>query len=389
VAYSEEEISLLASDYRKSLLEDTLPFWLPECVDREHDGYLTCRDRDGTLLDDDKSVWQQGRFAWLLATLYNTLEPREAWLEASSCGIRFLRRHCFDVDGRMFFQTTRQGQPLRKRRYFFSECFASMAYAAYAKASGDEEIAHEARVLFAKCLEYYRDPGLLEPKFTDVRPTKSIGTPMILLNVAQQLRATIGLDDAQSLIDGFIAEIRDDFLKPELECVMEQVAPDGGVVEHFDGLTLNPGHAIECAWFILHEAGLRDDKNLLELGCRMLDWMWQRGWDEEYGGLFYFTQLRGDPVQEYWHDMKFWWPHNETEIASLLAYKLSKDPKYARWHQQVHKYSRTTFHDPRHGEWFGYVHRDGRRSSTIKGNLWKGPFHLPRMQWYCWHLLQS
>jgi N-acylglucosamine 2-epimerase len=44
------------------------------------------------------------------------------------------------------------------------------------------------------------------------------------------------------------------------------------------------------------------------------------------------------------------------------------------------------FPDPAHGEWFGYAHRDGRISTPLKGNLWKGPFHLPRMQWYGWQL---
>lgn len=37
------------------------------------------------------------------------------------------------------------------------------------------------------------------------------------------------------------------------------------------------------------------------------------------------------------------------------------------------------FPDAVHGEWFGYLHRDGRVSQTAKGNLFKGPFHLPRM----------
>ena len=37
----------------------------------------------------------------------------------------------------------------------------------------------------------------------------------------------------------------------------------------------------------------------------------------------------------------------------------------------------------RHGI-FGYLHRDGRLSTRLKGNMWKGPFHLPRMQLVCW-----
>jgi N-acylglucosamine 2-epimerase len=93
------------------------------------------------------------------------------------------------------------------------------------------------------------------------------------------------------------------------------------------------------------------------------------------------------PVQEYWHDMKFWWPHNEAIIATLLAWHITGDAKYAQWHKLVHDWSFAHFPDPEHGEWFGYLHRDGTPSVTLKGNLWKGPFHLPRMLWYCSELL--
>ena len=48
-------------------------------------------------------------------------------------------------DGQMFFHVTRDGRPIRKRRYFFSETFYVIAAAAYAKASGDEEAAKKAR----------------------------------------------------------------------------------------------------------------------------------------------------------------------------------------------------------------------------------------------------
>ncbi len=73
---------------------------------------------------------------------------------------------------------------------------------------------------------------------------------------------------------------------------METVGARGEILDHHDGRTLNPGHAIECAWFIMHEGKLRDDARLRRLGCQILDWMWARGWDEEYGGLFYFRDLR-------------------------------------------------------------------------------------------------
>lgn len=378
------------SFYKKQLLEDTLPFWFPRSIDEVHGGYLLMRDADGSLLDDDKAVWIQGRAAWLLATLYNTVAPRPEWLAGARKGIDFLRQHCFDTDGRMFFHMTRAGQPIRKRRYFFSETFAVIAFAAYAKASGDEEIAAEARSLFGKCLAYATTPGLLTPKYTDTRPAKGIGVPMILLNTAQQLRDTIGDERCDEWIPQWIAQIEKDFVKDDIRCVMEQVSPEGNIIDHFDGRTLNPGHAIEGAWFILHEARHRqNDPHLIDLGCRMLDYMWERGWDQEYGGIFYFRDVYGKPVQEYWHDMKFWWPQNEAIIATLLAYLMTGNEKYAAWHRQVHDYAYRHFHDPQHGEWFGYLHRDGRLSTTIKGNLFKGPFHLPRQEWYCWQALEA
>ncbi|NLU90495.1 AGE family epimerase/isomerase [Chitinophaga sp. Ak27] len=388
--YTKEKKAQLAAFYQCQLLQDTVPFWFPKSIDKEFGGYLLMRDHDGTLLDDDKAVWIQGRAAWLLATLYNTVEPRQEWLEGAKSGIDFLLHHCFDTDGRMFFHVQRDGAPIRKRRYFFSETFAVIALAAYAKASGSEEMATKARELFGKCIEYATMPGMLTPKFTEVRPSKGIGVPMIMINTAQQLRETIGDPRCHEWISHWIKEIETHFVKDDIRCVMEQVAPDGSILDHFDGRTLNPGHAIEGAWFILHEAKHRgNDPALINLGCRMLDYMWERGWDKDFGGILYFRDVYDKPVQEYWQDMKFWWPHNETIIATLLAYLMTGDEKYARWHQQVHDYAYTHFHDKKKGEWFGYLHRDGRRSVSLKGNLYKGPFHLPRQEWYCWQLLQT
>jgi len=38
------------------------------------------RDADGSLIDDDKAVWIQGRATWLLSTLYNSVQKRSEWL---------------------------------------------------------------------------------------------------------------------------------------------------------------------------------------------------------------------------------------------------------------------------------------------------------------------
>jgi len=373
--------------YRHALLEDCVPFWFPRSVDTEHGGFLHCFDRDGSLLDTDKSVWAQGRMSWMLLTIYNNVERRPEWLQWAEGGLRFLEKHCVDRSdplGRMYFHVTRDGQPVRKRRYAYSECFAAVAYAAHAKATGKSSSAARSRELFELFVKWSFTPGLMPPKFTSVRPMIGIAPRMITLVTAQELAANLGDDEGlRGWRDRCIDEIERLFVKPHLDCVMEQVAPDGGIVDHFDGRTLNPGHAIEAAWFVMHEGALRHDGRLIELGCQMLDGMWVRGWDREFGGIYYFRDVHDKPVQEYWHDMKFWWPHDEALIATLMAWKLTGEERYLEMHEEVRAWSFGNLGDDDLGEWFGYLHRDGTPSTTIKGNMWKSFFHHPRALWMC------
>lgn len=379
----------LHSIYFDGLLEDTLPFWIANSVDREHGGFMMAVDRSGQVIDTDKGIWQQGRFTWLLGELYNEVEPRSEWLELARHGADFLDRYGFDPsDGRMWFHVTRDGRPIRKRRYAYSESFAAIAYGELAKATGEESYEVKAKTTFQRFLSHHLDPPESLSKYTGIRPTRGIGVPMITLVTAQELRDSIGLADANHWIDDSIEQIRRYHVKPEIECVMETVGRDGELLDHFDGRTLNPGHAIEAAWFIIQEGMSREDTALIDLGCRILDWMWARGWDQEYGGILYFAGVDGKPIQEYWHDMKFWWPHNEAIIATLMAFCATGERKYEDWHHLVHQWSYDHFPDPEHGEWYGYLDRTGRVTNTIKGNLWKGPFHLPRMQLLCSRMME-
>ena len=89
--------------YRNGLIEDTVRFWFPRSVDTEYGGFIHCLDRDGTILDTDKSVWAQGRMCWMLFTLYNTVEQRPEWLEWGRRGLEFLDRHCSILTAECFF----------------------------------------------------------------------------------------------------------------------------------------------------------------------------------------------------------------------------------------------------------------------------------------------
>jgi N-acylglucosamine 2-epimerase len=371
--------------YRKRLLESILPFWLEHGMDRKNGGIYTGLDRDGTLLETDKSVWFQGRALWTFATTYADVKDDTAYLDATRNLVDFIDNHCFDTDGRMFFRVSAEGQPVIKRtRYFFSETFAIIGWAAYSRAAKDISYALRAFRLLEKVLAYRTSKDILVPKFNqEIEPSIGFGVPMILLNTAQEVRRALPerKQYLDALIDSLITEIERYFVREDLQLVLEQCAPDGSfMAEHFEGRLLNPGHAIEGAWFILNEARYRDnDPHLRELGLKMLEWMWRIGWDSERGGIRYFADALGKSPTEYWHDMKFWWPQNEAAIANWMAYRLTDDQKYLDRFAMVDTYIHSHFADDEYGEWYGYLHKDNSLSTPLKGNMFKGPFHVPRM----------
>jgi N-acylglucosamine 2-epimerase len=300
----------------------------------------------------------------------------------------------------MFFTVTRDGRPLRKRRYVFSEMFASMAFAAYGAAAGDEAVAREGLAVFERACTRLETPGGIEPKtVTATRATAGFGGPMIVLGTGQALRDSLarlgpGMQPAiaavNARIDSALRTMREKFIRPELEAVLETVLADGTTfLDHAEGRLVNPGHAIEGAWFVMQEGLHRGDRALVDLGVTMLRWTWKLGWDEQCGGILYFKDVAGKPCPEYWHDMKFWWPHNETIIATLMAWLATGDETFARWHADVHDWAFRHFPDPEHGEWYGWLRRDGVPTHHAKGSLWKGPFHLPRMHVVCWRLAEG
>lgn len=369
-----------ADSYKDDMVNNIMPFWMKHGLDRKHGGVYTCVDRDGSLIDTTKSVWFQGRFGFIAAFAYNNIEKNPEWLAASKSCLDFIEAHCFDTDGRMYFEVTEDGVPLRKRRYVFSECFAAIAMSEYALASGDRTYADKALALFTRIQHFVTMPGILPPKYLDTLKAQGHSITMILINTASRIRAAITDPVLDRQIDDSLEILRKYFIHPEFKALLEMVGPNGEFIDTCNGRVINPGHCIETAWFILEEAKHRNwDKQLTDLALTILDWSWEWGWDKEFGGIINFRDCRNLPCQDYSQDMKFWWPQTEAIIATLYAYQATKDEKYLDMHRQISDWTYAHFPDKEFGEWYGYLHRDGTVAQPAKGNIFKGPFHIPRM----------
>lgn len=372
--------------YNDFLLDNVVPFWeKSDLIDETYGGFITSVDREGRSYNDDKSVWFQGRCLWTFSKLLNEYGYNERWANAVKMGAEFIKKHCIDADGRMFFTVTKDGKPLRKRRYYFSESFLVAGFAEYYTFTKNEEDLKLAEKYFDLMYSIYRNPSCDPFKITpkenaEVRNLHSNANPMVLVSTAQQLlRVDVNKKDYyEKIIEDLIADMIGLHYKKEYKCVLENVFTDGSILDNPTGRTINPGHSIENSWFLMNYAVKKGDKELLQKALDILDWSLEIGWDKEYGGVYYFRDLFSRPPEQLEHDMKLWWVHNECLIATLSAYKITGDEKYFKEFEKIHEYSFSHFADKEYGEWYGYLHRDGTVSHTQKGSLWKGPYHLPR-----------
>ena len=375
-----EYIKSWAESYKKDLTENIMPFWMKYGLDRENGGVYTCVDRDGSLMDTTKSVWFQGRFAFICSFAYNNVEKNQEWLDAAKSTLEFIEKHCFDEQGHMYFSVTAEGKPLRKRRYVFSETFAAIAMSEYALATGDQHWAKRAIQVFEDTQRFLATPGFLPAKFEADVKLQGHSIVMILINVGSCIRKVVDDPKLTQQIDESIEKLRKYFIHPEFKCLLETVGENGEFIDTNMTRTINPGHCIETSWFIMEEAKLRGwDKPMLDMALQVFDWSWDWGWDKQYGGIINFRDCKNLPPQDYSQDMKFWWPQCETIIASLYAYLGTGDEKYLYRHERISEWTYAHFPDAEYGEWYGYLHRDGTVAQPAKGNLYKGPFHIPRM----------
>lgn len=375
-----EYIKSWAESYKKDLTENIMPFWMKYGLDRENGGVYTCVDRDGSLMDTTKSVWFQGRFAFICSFAYNNVEKNQEWLDAAKSTLEFIEKHCFDELGHMYFSVTAEGKPLRKRRYVFSETFAAIAMSEYALATGDQHWAKRAIQVFEDTQRFLATPGFLPAKFEADVKLQGHSIVMILINVGSCIRKVVDDPKLTQQIDESIEKLKKYFIHPEFKCLLETVGENGEFIDTNMTRTINPGHCIETSWFIMEEAKLRGwDKPMFDLALQVFDWSWDWGWDKQYGGIINFRDCKNLPSQDYSQDMKFWWPQCETIIASLYAYLGTGDEKYLYRHERISEWTYAHFPDAEYGEWYGYLHRDGTVAQPAKGNLYKGPFHIPRM----------
>ena len=360
---------------RRFLLDNVLPFWAEHAIDREFGGINTMLDREGKPYGTDKNVWFAGRTMYTYALAYNELEKKDEYLEIAKIMYDFLPKCELDKTGRLPFISARDGRALVVNDAYFSETFAAIGCAEYYIATGDRKVWEKAEQYFDIAYRLYKaDLARVPSDNPPVPETKALGPSMIMLSISQVLRKV-----KKEKYDAIAKECADEILVHFIDGkgLLENVGLGGEFIDSPTGREVNPGHSLEAAWFLMAE-GVYQNNDLYKAKAKeIIDISMKLGYRD--GGIISFCDCDGNPPSQLEWDMKIWWPQCEAMIANRLCFNVFGEEKYLRDFEALRDWCFDRYPDPEYGEWYGYMHYDGTLANTLKGNVSKGPFHLPRM----------
>ena len=383
------ELPELRDLYRRTLLDDVIPFWTRHAID-PNGGINTCIADDGRLVSRDRWNWSQWRAVWVFSALYNRVEPRREWLEIARGICDFVTAHGPLPDGH--WPLLLDGDGALKRGYdsIYVDGFALYGLVELWRATRDDRLLDLATATF-RAVEDTLHSGEPPPAWPFPIPRGRIahGVSMILSIVCHELAQATGDAALRDAAQTHHRRVMDVFLRKDRGVVLEWLGCDGSEVDPPEGTAVLPGHAIESMWFQMHIAQAAGDAATLDRAVEAIRRHLEIGWDPELGGILLAVDADGaSDVGWPFADTKLWWPHTEALYATLLAYEHCRQPWCLEWHERVRDYSFAHYPVHGHGEWRQKLDRQGQPITDVVALPVKDPFHLPRALICCVEVLE-
>lgn len=372
-------INKYISIYEDNLRNSVIPFWLKHSPDYDCGGTYSCLDRNGDVYDSKKYVWLQGRSVWMFSRLYNEYEKNDKYLEIAQLGIKFIDDYAVNDKGMYYFSLTNEGKPCFFQRKVYSAVFCMLAYLEYSKAVNSSEYFEKAEKLFWQIKDWIHDPSVLGRPILSGQPqVSSLADVMVLASMAIELASVDRKQQYLDVMEDALKKVNYHHLQDDNLLIENASLANEDIYEWPEGRLFNPGHSIETAWFILHLLEFLPDSTMTKKALAIIEGSLNYGWDGEFGGLYYFMDIKGYPTLQLESSMKLWWPHTEALYACALAYKKTGQKKWLGWLEKIHDYTFKHFVDDEYGGWYGYCDRRGNLTHSCKGGNYKGFFHVPR-----------
>lgn len=364
--------------YRRTLIDDVVPFWLKYGIDRKYGGISNVCDDDGKVLSYDKYIWSQGRALWTFSALYNRVEKRDEWLSFAKHIFDYLVNHGRDERGYWMYRLDKDGNVLDRDISIYADGFVLNGMGEYYQATGDESALNIALETYKSTLERINNPGSYSITPYTIPPgMKTLGVPMIFSFFFYNLGEITRRNDICRNGLKLASEILNDFHVPGKNAIMEFVGLDGKYIDAPEGRICIPGHGVEALWFLITIFARSGNNASMPQCCDLIKRHLELGWDAEFAGIRLAIDIDGqEPPAWKQPDCKPWWVHLEALVATMYAYLYAEEQWCVDWHEKIYNYAFKHF--PRkNGEWTQWLDRYGNITKSAALPV-KDPFHLPR-----------
>ena len=369
----------------RMLTENIIPFWHPGSLDHEAGGYRLNHDAAGRWKGpSDKFVIPHARTCWFFSRL-----ARFGWLPealpAARLGFEFLRDRLWTAEPAGFSWSLED-----HRQLLIGQVFALYGISEYAAVSGDPGVASLAREVFAAIERRYRDDAeggyhCGEGAATGTPAPKTVNEHLHVLEAYTAFAAIS--DDAivRSRIIELILILTGTVLRKSVGASTNDHRSDWTPLLDREHARASYGHDLEATWLVLDACRAVGLPATLVLDwCRTLfestlEW----GWHRKSGAVYFAGPLNGPADQR----EKAWWVQAEALVAGLTLYRMTGDPRCARFYRGVLEWLEAGQVDWRGGDWHAIVWPSGAITGD-KADRWKTPYHNGRAVLRCLELLE-
>lgn len=389
-------LNALLADCRDQLFEAYLPFWEQGGIDEENGGFMCYLYDDGSVENDRKDIWYQGRGIWVYSYLYNELDRNPKWLEIAAKARDFMVTHMHLGDGTWLDTVDRVGKPvgtiaIDRSNNIYGALFAAVGLIQYAKATGSEEDLELAKLSLRKSVERYESikyPGVIAPG-VEQKGLRAQGHSFMFVWTIPQLLELDSDPWLETLLSEHLHALANKFWNPDYGISNEMLFHNYSRIPSQSAFMV-PGHSIEAHWMCMEEALRQGDTALYQTFKNRMRRLIEMSWDYTFDGtcdtayhVFGSNDHPAGPVL----NEKTMWAQSEVSVGCLMAYQQTGEEWARDWFERSWSFLQKTMSTD-HGVWRQAVDRQGKDLQREGISIYrKGNFHQPRCLMYLMKLL--
>ncbi len=360
----------LRDDYTDRIFNQYLPFWDKGGYDNQSGGFMCELNEDGSVCNDEKYIWYQGRGIWVYSYLYNNFGSNERYLEIAKKSRDFLLNNMYLGDGKWRDSVNRLGKPITSTtaqgssKDIYGALFSAAGLIELYKAEGNENDLHIAETSIWAAANIYDNADYegVKLKGVDKKGLRTQGHSFVMIWTLTSLLSFHQDIQLEKLQNKHVYHLMNDFWNAKYGIVNEVLYHDYTKIPDYESIMFT-GHSLEALWMVLDEAMRKNDKQLFKTCKNRIRHLIEMSWDYVFDGLCtenYYVFSRDEKCAGPVYDLKVMWAHCEMLLATMMILENTGEIWAKEWYERGRNYCLRTMAKTTHGVWRQATDRLGK-----------------------------